>query len=263
MKPCQVHLGHRTLEPAVRGQAHPAPGRKRRQDALEQRREDLVQVLLDHVGIGLQRAHLRAERQPGDRVHRVAHQVGLEVDGVLLARAASPARRKPLRNALEGRKVVFHVRRVETGHHHAPLAPPDLAAGCEQARQQAHLGADLVQPCGAAEAVRPVAQQRGHRLVVSHDDDLALEQLELVERPEFLGPGFELEVKPRRVDLQRVAEPGQAARAGQVFEAAQRAGRRHRVRGGVWICGRHCGIFFHPGRQVQASHGALPPALIR
>jgi hypothetical protein len=49
---------------------------------------------------------------------------------------------------------------VETGHHPAALALPDLAADAEDARQQAHLGADLLHARGATEAVRAVAQRR-------------------------------------------------------------------------------------------------------
>jgi hypothetical protein len=49
---------------------------------------------------------------------------------------------------------------VETGHHPAALALPDLAVDFEDARQQAHLGADLLHARVAAEAVRAVAQRR-------------------------------------------------------------------------------------------------------
>jgi hypothetical protein len=49
---------------------------------------------------------------------------------------------------------------VETGHHPAALALPDLAVDFEDARQQAHLGPDLLHARVAAEAVRAVAQRR-------------------------------------------------------------------------------------------------------
>ena len=45
---------------------------------------------------------------------------------------------------------------------------------------------------------------------------------EAEHRAEFARPGFDVLVRPATLDLQRVAEQRQAARAGQVLVAAQR-----------------------------------------
>jgi hypothetical protein len=69
---------------------------------------------------------------------------------------------------------------------------------------------------------RPV----GDHLVVADDDRAPLAQRQLEDRAELLAPLLELQVHARRVDLQQVAEDGQAARAGQVVELAQRGRQR-------------------------------------
>ena len=51
----------------------------------------LSRWLLDDFVVGLQRVDLGAECEPGDRVDRVAHQVGLQVDRVAAPRRTLPA----------------------------------------------------------------------------------------------------------------------------------------------------------------------------
>ncbi|MCU0967669.1 MAG: hypothetical protein MUF03_02415 [Rubrivivax sp.] len=116
-------------------------------------------MVLDHVLVGGQRVDLNTDGQPGDRVHRAAHQVRLQVDRLALACRLLPARHQPLRHALQRREVLLDVRRVEAGHHHAALAAPGLAAGTEGADRHPHLGPDLLELQRAARAVGAIAQR--------------------------------------------------------------------------------------------------------
>lgn len=110
--------------------------------------------------------------------------------------------------------------RVEAGHDHAPLALPDLAVGAEHTGRQTHLGPDLLEPGAAAKPLRPVAQDRCHLLMIGHDDDAPIAEPQPVQLAELTRPIGKLMVGALLVELQRIAEDRNAARAGQVLEAA-------------------------------------------
>ena len=230
----RLHLGDAVLKLPISRRAPQPPGGQRRQDAFEQRREQFVQMLLDHVVPGFQRVDVGAKSQAGDGVHGVAHQVGLQVDGRALPGRPLPAPAQPLRHLHHRRKVALDMRRVEARHHHAALRPPGVAVGAEQPDRQAHLQPDLQQPGGAAKAIGPVAQHRRHHGVVAHHQHLTSAQLEAEVRAEVAAPLLELQMQAWRVDLQQIAQQRQAARARQVGVAAQRPGgqRAWRRRGG-------------------------------
>jgi hypothetical protein len=154
MKPSDrlVHGGHRLLQLAVGRQLEQAPVRDGGDDAREQLRQDLVQMLLDDVVVGFQRVHIGAEGQSGNRVDGEAHQVGLQVDGAASSRRLGPAPGQAI-TALDQRRVVgLDMPGVEGRHDHAALARPDLAVHAEQARLEAHLQAD--RPCGSGSSAR-------------------------------------------------------------------------------------------------------------
>ena len=93
MKPsiAEADRGDAAIELAIGGRLPPAPGRHGGEHAPKERREELVEVLLDHVGVGLERVDLGAEGEPGDGVDGVAHQVGLQVDRRAGVGGAAPA----------------------------------------------------------------------------------------------------------------------------------------------------------------------------
>ena len=219
-----IHRHHAAVKRAVGRQLEIAPERKLRQDALEHGRENLVEVALNHLFVRLQRVHFGTEGQAGDGVHREAHQVGLQVDGLPAARCLLPASTQPLRDLEQAWKVVFDMLGVEARHHHAPLALPVVAFGTEHAAGHAHFVPHLAQLRGASKAVGPVAQQRADGVVVGHHHELAAGQAEAKQRPVFAAPLLDAGMHPCSVDLQQVAQQRQAARAGQVGDVAQDGG---------------------------------------
>ena len=116
------------------------------------------------------------------------------------------------------------MRRVEPGHHHAALRPPSVATGAENAWRQAHLEAYLLELDRAPKAIGPVAQDRCHQRMVGDHQDVAAGSAQVEHCPELAAPLLELQVKALGLDLEHVAQPGQATRARQVVDAAQRGG---------------------------------------
>ena len=232
---CGCHFNDAALQRTVGRQAHPAPGRQWREDALEQRRKDLVEVALEDVLVRLQGVDLGAEGQPGDGVDGVAHEVGLQRDGRTSPRGLRPAPGQARCHCLQRRKVTFDVTWVESRHDHAPLARPDLTVRAEDALCHAHFEPDLLQPRGPAKAIGAVAHDLRRQHVVAQHDDAPLAQRDLEEGPELAAPLLKLQVKARRAQLQRVAEEGPGPRAGQVFELTQRGHARVAAREGVDI----------------------------
>ena len=221
-----VDFGHAVHERLVRGRRKPAPGRQRREQALRQRREDPIEVALDDVLVRAERVHLRAEGQPGDGVHGVAHQVGLQVYRGVAARGLLPARHQPQRHALQRREVALDVGRIEAGHHHAALALPVFTGRTEDAADQAHFRPHLLEAGGASKAVGAIAQRGRDQGVVAHHHDPAAAEPQLEHGPEGFAPLLQLQVHARGIDLQQVAEDRHPARAGQVVELAQCRWRR-------------------------------------
>jgi hypothetical protein len=111
---------HAAIQRSIGGQLEVAPVAHRRQDSPRQRRENLVQVALDHVVVGLQCVDLRAEREAGDRVDREAHQVRLQIDP-----GAAGCRLSPWRDGNQ-----------RAGRSPESLVPGDARGGRAQCRQQ-------------------------------------------------------------------------------------------------------------------------------
>ncbi len=181
--------------------------------------QHLVEVALDHVLVRLDRVDVGAEGEARCDVHRIAHEVGLQVDRVARLGRALPAPREALRDFHQRGEVGLDVRRVEARHHHRPLPPPLLAVGGEDPAE-AHFPRRAVQALGALEAVGPVAQHRGDRLGVGDDEELAAgdAEAEVVAVPAV--PCLDHQVQAPRIDLQRVAEQRQARRSRQVADLA-------------------------------------------
>ncbi len=219
------HRGDAAIELAVGGRLPPAPGRQRSEHPPEDRREDLVEMLLDDVAVGLERIDLGTECEPGDGVHGVAHQVALQVDRRAGVGGSAPAAGEALAHRHQRRKVGAQVARIEARHHHPPLPLPDLALGAEDADRRADLGRDLGQLLGAAKAVGPVAHQRAHRRVVGDRHDAAVAELEAEAGTVLLHPALDLLVDARAVDLQQVADDsGRPGGAGSSSISRSRGG---------------------------------------
>ena len=221
--------GDAGVEPAVGGRLPPAPDRHGRHDAAKDRGEDLVEVALDDVVVGLERVHLGAEREARHGVDRVAHQVALQVDGQAGVGCTAPAPCEPLAHLDERREVHAQMAWVEARHHHPALPLPRLALGAEDAdRRRADLGGDLGEPLGAAKAVGTVAHQRPHRRMVGDDEDAPAADAKAEVRPVLADPALDLLVHVRAVELQRVADQRQPRRRRQIVDLAQpsRRGRR-------------------------------------
>ena len=97
----RLHLAHAAVERRSRRQRQVAPvGKRRAASAATSAGKDQVQVALDDVVVRLERVHVGAEGQPGDGVDRVAHQVGLQVDGRAGRGRLAPALAQPPRDRL-------------------------------------------------------------------------------------------------------------------------------------------------------------------
>ena len=94
-------------------------------------REDLVEVLLDDVGVRLERVDLGAEGEPGDGVDGVAHQVGLQVDRRAGVGGAAPA---PGEALADGRRATGS-RRAD-GADRSPPSPSGAAASTPRLRRR-------------------------------------------------------------------------------------------------------------------------------
>ncbi len=197
----------------------PTPERKRGEQALEERREHFVEVGLDHLLVGLERVDIRAEGEPRGDIHRVAHQVGLQVDALARRRGALPAPLEAPRDLHQRRKVGLDVLRIEARHHHRPLPPPRLAVGGEQPVEP-HVVRDRPQALGALKSVRPVAQHRSDGVRIGEHQKLAPADAEAELLAVLAAPLLGDEVQPRGLELQRIAEDRQPARAREVRNAS-------------------------------------------
>jgi hypothetical protein len=196
----------------------PAPGRERRKQAPEKRGQHLVEVGLDHLGVRFERVDVGAEREPGGDVHRVAHQVGLQVDRFPRGRGALPAQLESLGDLHQRREIRLDVAGIEARHHHRPLPAPGLAARREQA-VEAHVFRDAAHARGAPEALRTVAQRGGDGFRVRQHHQLARADAKTERLAVAAAPLLGSEVQARAVDLQRVAQHRQAARTRKVTDA--------------------------------------------
>ena len=228
MKPWIAAATAATLRSSSRSAAdfHQRQVGTRGEHAPKDGREDLVEMLLDDVGVRLEGVDLGAEGQTGDGVDGVAHQVGLEVDASCRRPRRAPAPGQALADGHERREVSPQMARIESRHDHPALPLPRLAFGAEHADRRADLGRDLGQLLGAAKAVGPVAQEGAHRRVVGDRQDAPVAELEAEVRPVFLHPALDLLMDAGAIDLEQVADERQARGRRQLVDLAQARGRQ-------------------------------------
>ena len=186
-------------------------------------------MLLDHVSVRLKRIDFCPERQPRDSVHRIAHQIGLQLNEHIRSRRFLPAPDQPPRHRLQRRKVTLHMGRIKACHHHTSLAQPRLTVGTKNALRQIHFTRDFLEARRTSQAVRPVTQDQSHHLMIANHQYFSLADLQLEERPKFNAPRLKLLMKPRRFDLQRITQNRNATRAGQRAKLTQHRWRGQRL----------------------------------
>ena len=179
-------------------------------------------MALDDVVIGLKRVDVGAEREAGDGVDGIAHQVGLQVDhsaGSGLRGASGPP---------GGRTTVF------SEGKNALTCPGSSAAmtmrRCRFQTSSLAKKSPSSKPISRAiiavvrrppEALRPVAQHRADHGVIADEQEVAGADTNTDERTVGADPLGELLVHPRLLELESVTEERHATRAGNVFVAAR------------------------------------------
>ena len=113
--------------------------------------------------------------------------------------------------------------RVERRHDHAALPLPDGVVGEEEPFLEPHLAGDPRLVGRPSESLRTIAQHRTDDPMVGHEQQIARADAHADVGTVFLNPLGELLVDATLVELEGVAEEGNAARAGNVFVAARRA----------------------------------------
>jgi hypothetical protein len=85
----------------------------------------------------------------------------------------------------------------------------------EQARQAAHLVRYLRRHARTTKAIRAVAQDGGHRLVVGHHQHLRAAEPDREEIAILAAPAFDVLVHAQRPDLQGIAHQRPGTRSAQ------------------------------------------------
>ena len=198
----------------VDGQSDVPPMGKGHVDASHQDREHGRQMRVQLAAFVLDRVDVHAERKARGRIHREAHQFGLQVHLDARLGCPAPAIAKPFRDPDQLRHEAMQMRRVKCGHHHAPLSALVVAFGAEES-MRAGLAEDRLEIGRPSPGGRTIPQDRRGQGRVRHDKHLALQQLQSVERSERCGPIFQLKMEVRKVQLQQVSHNRRTLRAWQ------------------------------------------------
>ena len=169
---CAVQAGQVSIQRTIGGKLDVAPVAHRCHHAPEEPGEDLVQVGLDDLVLRLHRIDVGTEGKARRHVHRVAHEVRLQVNGPARLGGAAPSRQQPTADLRERREERLDVRGVQACENHRALALPRFSVGRKQALEAKFLRS-LTRALRALEALGPIAEDGTDRLGVGEDDELA------------------------------------------------------------------------------------------
>ena len=204
----------------VGGGLQVTPVRKRRRQPARDRRKDLVEMILDRIGLFLQRIDVAPESQSAGHVNREPHEVAAHIHRRTRQRRLPPAATQPSGYLFQARDEFAHMARIQRIHHELPLPPPVRALRGKQS-VGLDVGGDRLELAPAAEETRTFAQHRLDGLGIGDDDNALGSHLECEHLTVVVRPAAHQSMQFGGLKFKCVAQQRKPARTGKFLQATQ------------------------------------------